>query len=663
MSSPRRALLASVTAVLLATLNAAPGLSAQDQTPTTPQPPLVSEQLVTAVLDPSGLPTEAQLFNRIVATDVPTDSVTATTSTVDLRYLDRTGAPPVNGTTVTYSVGGPGQTTASTQALFDKPLPVAFHAEYATSGVGANGINPNSVTGRDGDLAITYTATNTDVVNQPITYTNAAGNQKTKEQPVFAPFVGTVIATLPSDIELRDAGTAVVSTTTEGLTALQWNLVLYPPLGSFQQVMAFQISGNDLTVPAVRMEVIPVSNSQDPAVGFSSTLLSDSVTGSTELAGALTELDDSTLQLAAGARDLAAAQDAAVAGTESAATGSAGIALGADQLTKSLGDLSSGLDDLAGPNGLSGAVDATAQLAEAVSDIADIIGADSDPSINPEPPLPSRVTLVQASRVSQTIAEGLQRAANEAAADDAAAVTALQAARAKLCDPPATPSQDGCGDLTTALINASLAAVKSSGVASGLTNLNTQVLAKITNGLIAVSTRLKSTNGQSVYSGLEDLEKALAQAVEAVDALAAGSASAVTGADGLSTGTSDLADGLGELAAGSNVIAQGSEQLSGLAVQLQTEGTSQVLSQVIDSSSQPALANAYLTAASDRAGDASPYPPPTDAVARVAYVYSLDPPAPEAGISPAAIAIGLIVLAALVVVMVRRLRRPSSSPA
>lgn len=661
MSSPRRALLASVTAVLLATLNAAPGLSAQDQTPTTPQPPLVSEQLVTAVLDPSGLPTEAQLFNRIVATDVPTDSVTATTSTVDLRYLDRTGAPPVNGTTVTYSVGGPGQTTASTQALFDKPLPVAFHAEYATSGDGANGINPNSVTGRDGDLAITYTATNTNVVNQPITYTNAAGNQKTKEQPVFAPFVGTVIATLPSDIELRDAGTAVVSTTTEGLTALQWNLVLYPPLGSFQQVMAFQISGNDLTVPAVRMEVIPVSNSQDPAVGFSSTLLSDSVAGSTELAGALTELDDSTLQLAAGARDLAAAQDSAVAGTESAATGSAGIALGADQLTKSLGDLSSGLDDLAGPNGLSVAVDATAQLAEAVSDIADIIGADSDPRI--APPLPSQATLVQASKLSQKIADQLQLAAYDAAADDAAAVTALRAAIATLCDPPATPPKDGCDDLQTALNSALLAKKQSSGVARGLTNLNTQVLAEITNGLIAVSTRLKSTNGQSVYSGLENLEKALAQAVEAVDALAAGSASAVTGADELSTGTSDLADGLGELAAGSNVIAQGSEQLSGLAVQLQTEGTSQVLSQVIDSSSQPALANAYLTAASDRAGDASPYPPPTDAVARVAYVYSLDPPAPEAGISPAAIAIGLIVLAALVVVMVRRLRSPSSSPA
>ncbi|NQU36123.1 MAG: hypothetical protein HQ526_00825, partial [Actinobacteria bacterium] len=351
-----RAPLAVITAALLLLLTAGPGLADQDKVLSTPQPPLVNEQLVTATLDPSGLPTQAQLFNRVVATDLSVDSVSATTSTVDLRYLDRAGAPPVDGTTVTYPVGGSGQTTASTQATFDKPLPVAFHAEYATSGEGSKGIDPNSVAGRNGDLTVTYTATNTNVVTQPITFTNAAGNQKTKEQPVFAPFVGTVIATLPSGIDLRDTGTAVVSTTTEGLTALQWNLVLYPPLGSYQQVMTFRISGNDLVVPTVKMEVIPVENSQDPAVGFTANLLSDSVSGSTKLADGLTQLDNSTLQLAAGAQDLATAQDKAAAGATSAAEGSVGIAFGADQLAKGLGDLSIGLDELAGPNGLPAAV-------------------------------------------------------------------------------------------------------------------------------------------------------------------------------------------------------------------------------------------------------------------------------------------------------------------
>jgi len=652
--------LAAIAAAVLLLVTAAPGLAAEDEAPTSPQPPLVNEQLVTASLDPSGLPVQAQLFNRVVATDLSVDSVTATTSTVDLRYLDRAGAPQVDGTTVTYPVGGPGQTSASTQASFDKPLPVAFHAEYATSGEGSKGINPNMVTGRNGDLAITYTATNTNVVNQPITFTNAAGKQKTQEQPVFAPFVGTVIATLPRGIDLRDAGTAVVSTTTEGLTALQWNLVLYPPMGSFQQVMTFRISGNDLIVPTVKMEVIPVTNGQDPAIGFTANLLSESVSGSAQLADGLTELDDSTLQLAAGAQELAAAQTEVAAGTTSAAEGSAGIAFGAGQLAKGLGDISVGLDELAGPNGLPAAVDATAQLADAVSDIADIIGRASDPPISTDPPYPPKVTLVQASRASQKSANLLQQVAASAAADDASAVEALTTAISKLCVP--TP-QDGCAELTTALTKATSAGAKSARVALGLRVLNEQVLARITAGLIGVSTGLKSAESQSIYGGLDELQEALSKAAGATEALALGSQVAVGGADDLSTGTDGLASGLAELAVGSNGIAEGSQELSGATSQLQAEGTSQVLSQVIDSSTQPALADAYLAAASNRASDASPYPPPTDAVARVAYVYSLDPPRSEPGISPAALAIAGIVLAALILVIVQRLRRPVDTAA
>ena len=654
----RRSGFAGFSGLLILLTTAGPGLAAQelDQAPqTAPQPPLVNEQLVTADLDPSGLPIKAQLFNRVVATDLPVDSVSATTSTVDLRYLDRSGAPPVNGTTVTYKVGGPGQTTVSTRATFAKSLPVAFHAEYATSGEGANGINPDSVAGRNGDLAITYTATNTNVVDQPITFTNAAGNQTTQTQPVFAPFVGTVIATLPADIELRDAGTAVVGTTTEGLTALQWNLVLYPPLGNYQQVMTFRISGNDLVVPTVNMEVIPVTNDQDPAVGFSSTLLSDSVTGSTKLADGLTELDESTLQLAAGAQELAEAQSAAVAGAQAAALGSAGIALGADQLAKGLGDLTVGLDELAGPDGLPAAAEGAAELAEAVNDLVAVIGDADDPPINPEPPFPPKITLVQATRASEKATDLLRALAASAAADDAIAIAALTTAIAKLCQPV---QQDGCTELSAARVSATSAAAKSAGVALGLRALNKQVLARITAGIIAVSTGLKSTDGQSIYGGLEDLQAALDLAADATIALAQGSESAAGGADDLSVGSDALTLGLNDLVAGSNVIADGSEQLSDSAAALQSEGTSQVLSQVIDSSTQPALADAYLTAASKRAADASPFPPPTDAASRVAYVYTLNPPAAEPGISPAALAIAAIALAALLVVIVRRLRKP-----
>ena len=621
----------------------------------TPSPGLVNEQLVTADLGPSGLPTQSQLFNRIVANDLPATEVSAQTSTVDLRYLDQRGAPPVDGATVTYSVGGSAQTSTSTQATFDKPLPVAFHAEYATSGEGANGVNPDVISGFDGDVKITYTATNTVVENQPITYTDADGTSRTQEQPVFAPFVGTVIATVPSDVRIKSAGTAVVSTTTEGQTALQWNLVLYPPLGNFQQVMDFEISGSDLDVPAVLMEVVPVTTDQDPAVGFSSTLLSESVSGSAELASGLAAINESTLELADGAAQLAAAQSAAAKGASEAATGSEGLALGAALLTEGLVDLSGGLDQLAGSSGLPAAADATAALAEAVSEITDIIGSGDDPPINPFPPFPKTITLVQASRIAELSAEGLSQLAASAAKNDAHAVAALTSAYAQLC---AVPTTSGCSELRTGLQKATAAGTSSGLVALGLKVMDEELLTRITAGLIAVSTGLKSTAGESVYGGLTELEKALNKAAKATKELAAGSTAAAGGAEGLTAGTDELASGLSELAAGSEALVTGTDGLSQGAKQLQSEGTSTALNQVIDSSQQPAMADAYLKAASARASDASPYPPPADAIARVAYVYTLDPPAPEPGLSPAAIAIGVIALAALGLVAVRRLRRP-----
>ena len=137
--------LAVLIAGALVAVSAGPALAADssnsltDSKKLSPQPPLVNEQLVTATLAPNGLPQSAELINRIVATNLPTESVTATTSTTDLRYLDRSGKPVVSGNTVTYPVGGTGQTAVATQATFTKPLPVALHAEYATEGAVTRG--------------------------------------------------------------------------------------------------------------------------------------------------------------------------------------------------------------------------------------------------------------------------------------------------------------------------------------------------------------------------------------------------------------------------------------------------------------------------------------------------------------------------------------------
>lgn len=651
------------SALLLA--SATPALAATDGTGTeladskvlSPQPPLVNEQLVTATLAPNGLPQDAQLINRVVATNIPPETVIATTSTTDLRYLDRSGRPVVNGNTVEYPVGGPGQTATATQATFTKPLPVALHAEYSTGGEGAKGIDPTSVAGTSGDMRVRYTVTNTSVKTESISYTDAGGNERTVEQPVFSPFVGTMIATLAPGIALKDAGTAVVSTNTEGQTTLLWNLVLYPPLGNYQQDVSFAVNSGSLQVPAVKMQVAPVSNSQDPAVGFSAKLLADSVTGNTKLADGLTALDESTAKLANGAAELTKAQAAATKATKDAYDGSKGIASGTAALTDGLLGISGGLDQLAGSSGLPAAVKATGTLADAVDAIAAGVGAASDPPIPTPPPLPPKVTLVQAARAAQTSANLLRQGALSAAADANDAVTAIDAALAAICDP--TPVA-GCADLVTARTKATSAGVKAAAVAGGANLLNTLVLTQITAGLIQVSTGLKSLSAAKpgVYEGLEELQTSLAKAAQATQELATGTEGAAEGSAELEGYTSDLAKGLGQLTTGSEKILTGNEGVAKGADELQTQGTSKLLDGVISSSADPAMASAYLSAASARADSSAPFPAPKGATSRVAFVYSLDVPPPAPATSPALIGIVAIAIAALGIVVVRRIRTP-----
>ena len=658
--------LAVLIAGALVAVSAGPALAADssnsltDSKKLSPQPPLVNEQLVTATLAPNGLPQSTELINRIVATNLPTESVTATTSTTDLRYLDRSGKPVVSGNTVTYPVGGTGQTAVATQVTFTKPLPVALHAEYATEGAGDKGIDPTTVAGMSGDMRVRYTVTNTSVTKQQISYTDAGGNERTVEQPVFSPFVGTMIATLEPGIALKDAGTAVVSTNQEGRTTLLWNLVLYPPLGNYQQDLTYRVSSSSLQVPAVKLEVVPVSNDQDPAVGFSAKLLSDSVAGNTKLAEGLTQLDNSTADLANGAAKLVEAQAQAAAATKSAYTGSKGIATGTESLAAGLTTLSGGLDQLAGSKGLPAAVTAAGQLADAVNAIVAGVGAAGDGPIPIPPPDPKKITLVQASRAAQKSAQALKLATASAATDADDAVTAIDTALAALCVPVTNPA--GCTALATAKVKATSAKAKSLGIAALLGELDNLLLAKITAGLIQVSEGLKSlsTASPGVYEGLELLQAKLGEAATATAALAEGADSATTGSEQLVGYTDELAVGLGKLTAGSDKILAGNEGLAKGASELQSQGTQTILDGVVTSSSQPALASAYLTAASKKAGASAPFPAPEGATSRVAFVYALDPPPPTPTTSPALIGIGLVALVALGIVVVRRIRRPVS---
>ncbi len=436
-----------------------------------PEPQLVNEELVVAQLDASGLPTDATIYSRVVARDYPEGVIRDPSSTSDLTYVDRRGAPDTDGNAVLITVGGSGQTTVTTKAAFDKPLPVALHAQYQQ---GAQVLPPDQVESTKGQMRIRYTVTNTTAQQEVIRFRDASGRWTVEKQPVFAPFVGTLVATLPPGLTLLEAPNAVRSNTDDGRTQLLWNLVLYPPMGNYQQEVELLVSGDPVDIPSVAMQAIPVTKDQSPILGFSTDLLAASVKGNAELADGLGQLNDSTTTLAAGASDLsdglrklgsgasslaeqvnsllvpgarqlaqgardiataqrkaakgasklADAQQKAADGTRSAYDGAKSLEDGAMRLSDGLLSLYDGLQELLKPGALPAARDSADALSQAVLRLREIIGTPSDPDIGFPPTQAS--TLIQAVRAAKKAA-GVSAAGSQKVQDNLKEIAATLA--------------------------------------------------------------------------------------------------------------------------------------------------------------------------------------------------------------------------------------------
>ncbi len=615
----RRTVGAGVVAATLVALVVAPAQGAQPRTGAAPEPQLISEQLVLTQLDFTGLPVSSDLVTQVIASSIPYQQVRVPTSTTGLHYLDRRGEPPVEGQAAVVMIGGQGQTKVLLGSDFAQPLPIALHAEYSRDGTV---VDPATISG-EGSLAVTYTVTNTVVSDAIITYKNAAGTVMSKKEKVFAPFAGSLRATVPVGVDVISAPGAVVSTGQDGGTVLTWNLLLYPPLGNYQQKMEVHLRSSNLVLPAATMQVAPVRSSQDLAVGFSRDLLDSSVTGNTSLAQGLTELNDnaravadgaaqvsdgvaqayagaSTLsssmsgslvpgsqQVASGAAQLATGQQQLATGIASSAAGAQSLSTGADQLASGLRTLASGLTTLASPSGLPASQQASQALVTAVTAIADAVGSPADPTITLPPPSPD-VTLIQLSRASGRAAGGLKQASSEAAAALGGAVTDIATVGANAgsaatkagsvyqaaCVPaPTTLTPEQCATLAASVSDATSAATgaqaaattvgtqaaKVGAVAAGLTGLVTAIEG-LTTGLEQVSVGLRS--GDPAHPGVQ----------EGLEQLTAGLGQAVTAVTSLSTGANSSSAGADSLASGTTDLATGLDSASTGASGLATSG-------------------------------------------------------------------------------------------
>jgi putative membrane protein len=329
-------------------------------------PELVNDEVVVATLDPTGLPIRAALVSRVTATGEARE-VTDPASLTNVRYLDRLGRPGTSPDGVLLTVGGD-RPSALTQARFDKPLPVALHVEYALDG---QVVPAADVPGASATVTATYTVTNTDAEQQELEFDDAGGEPQSSTRPVFAPFQGTLTATIPAGVQVLDPGGAALATDAEGRTLARWLVSLYPPISGPIQRMSIVTRAERAVVPAVEVVLTAVASEQDPADEFAADLLSGATEGNAELYEGLSALDAAAGQLAQGSGQLADGLSGLAAGTGQAVSASGvladgvdALAAGADRAADASSELSDGVGALAA--GARGVADGTGELADAL---------------------------------------------------------------------------------------------------------------------------------------------------------------------------------------------------------------------------------------------------------------------------------------------------------
>ncbi len=164
---------------------------------------LVNDEIVVASLDPTGLPIESQIISRLASNGGEQRTVLDPTSTANVEYLNQRGRPDITSDGIQVEVGGPEPQVILTQAIVDKPMPLAMHAQYTLDG---EIVDPLNLLDANGSAGISYTITNIDTKERKGSYKEADGTKKTEKVPVCAPLVGTLTTTVPRDWEITDTG-------------------------------------------------------------------------------------------------------------------------------------------------------------------------------------------------------------------------------------------------------------------------------------------------------------------------------------------------------------------------------------------------------------------------------------------------------------------------
>ena len=372
---------------------------------------IAHRQSVLAKLSPTGELDSARVFSQLsVVGDGPVEVRLADQSTRGLRDLGGLGRPSTDGDDIIFGIDArPDGVHKRTVAHHTADLPVTVQVAYELDGETLE--DPRDLVGRSGELEVTYTLRNETVELQELEIFNARQEPTTEEVEVGVPIVGTV--SLPLDnrfANIRADGANVVGDG-RGNTIVNFSVVLFEPLGSFEQEVSWSAQVTDAMIPDSNIQLAPVDSDSfqslpdaqsayadtfaglqtitDGAVRIDMTMIaildgaSQLLDGMNQLADGSQELADGLVRAADGSRELADGTGQAASGSRELADGTGQAASGSRELADGTGQASSGSRELADGTGQAHAGsrelaaglgqlhDGTGQLAGGTSQIAD----------------------------------------------------------------------------------------------------------------------------------------------------------------------------------------------------------------------------------------------------------------------------------------------------
>lgn len=350
-------------AALLIALPAA-GLVEAEEASGGPVAVSVRKAVLTA-MSATGAVTNSRVYTQVQASGNGTATVTDPVGPGKVRNLNGFADPTVTDGNVTLDLNVNGEQNLRFLQDYDAAaLPVSISTTATLDG---QPIDPAQIINVTGQLVVTYTLTNTTLVDQEVTWTGPTGQPMTKTAKVPVPLVGSASVTLPSSFSNVMTPTGVTAGNGRGETAIQYTVILFEPLGAPVTEVTYSAQVNGGTLPPAVFQLVPTAPKSNPTMASAS----DQYKGGSETGAKLTDgatqidanilkigdgaglLNDGLKKLKAGSGKLTAALgDQAAPGAQQLATGLNGTAVpGAKKLAAGAKKLKKYMNGTAQPDG------------------------------------------------------------------------------------------------------------------------------------------------------------------------------------------------------------------------------------------------------------------------------------------------------------------------